>query len=75
MKYPFLENWSYITPLSLHNGHYKEVRMYGKWQNYPLKNHHCNSIYQDGPHHSFVKFVRQAVGDTFALKIEAQSGC
>lgn len=28
-----------------------------------------------GPHHSFVKFVRQAVGDTFALKIEAQSGC
>ena len=47
MNYPFLENWCYITPLSLQNGHYKEVRMYGKWQNYPLKNHHCNSIYQD----------------------------
>lgn len=28
-----------------------------------------------GPHHSFAKFVRPAVGDTFALKIEAQSGC
>lgn len=27
------------------------------------------------PHHLFVKFVRQATGDTFALKIEAQSGC
>lgn len=54
--------------------------MYGKWQvirekKITIVTAFTKMISKMGPHHSFVKFVRQAVGDTFALKIEAQSGC